>query len=128
MTLTRIEMKTITAVYGQKPEVMLDNMDEKMSSVIPSLALLWAAFFPKDQDGLTMTSGCEPNAVHTKDSLHYATPEHKGRAIDIRIKDVDEVRAKHNFAIAARVMLGFNYDVVIETNHLHIEYDKKGVV
>lgn len=56
---------------------------------------------------------------HMKNSLHY-----KGLAVDLRIKHL----SKTNQGIAAqrlRLMLGPEYDVILEKTHIHCEYDPK---
>ena len=65
------------------------------------------------QEELTITSTYEGN--HSEGSLHYAN-----LAIDIRscnkaMEMRDELRDK----------LGMDYDVVLEFDHIHIEYDPK---
>lgn len=56
---------------------------------------------------------------HMKTSLHY-----KGLAVDLRIRHL----SKANQGIAAqrlRLMLGPEYDVVLEETHIHVEHDPK---
>jgi len=56
---------------------------------------------------------------HKPGSLHYV-----GRALDFRIWDVpSEERA--DLAAHIRDRLGPDFDVVLEANHIHIEYDPK---
>ena len=61
---------------------------------------------------------------HMKGSRHYS-----GNAFDLRTwttntsgiqMDVDE---KHTLAVAIINKIGIDYDVVVEKDHLHIEYD-----
>ena len=60
---------------------------------------------------------------HSKNSLHY-----KGKAVDIRIwalkKDEDKTQAIRELKLA----LGSDYDIVLEPDHIHIEYDPKGTL
>ena len=56
---------------------------------------------------------------HSPNSLHY-----KGLAVDIRTHGVDDVdldRLRVHLAEA----LGKSWDVVLESDHMHIEYDPK---
>jgi hypothetical protein len=62
---------------------------------------------------LTITSTTD--GAHKTGSLHYS-----GRAVDIRTWHVPDVE---KLAASLRVILGRHYDVVVETDHLHIEYD-----
>lgn len=64
---------------------------------------------------LIVTSG--KDGVHGENSLH---PE--GNAADIRIWHM-EVPA--NFVWAMRRVLGKEFDVILEDDHIHMEYDPK---
>ena len=59
------------------------------------------------------------DGVHSKNSLHYS-----GLAFDIRTWIYKE---KHipNFVLKIKEQLGKNFDVIFETDHVHIEYDPK---
>jgi len=63
---------------------------------------------------MVITSTCE--GTHSPSSLHYA-----GRAIDIRLP----VREKRRVISDIKNVLGIDYDVVEEVDHIHIEYDPK---
>lgn len=68
-----------------------------------------------EEYSMTITSACD--GKHMENSKHYS-----GNAIDIRTFDM-------NFAIYNKHLiqniLGNDYDVVLEDNHIHIEYDPK---
>ena len=64
---------------------------------------------------ITITSGTD--GAHSKNSLHYSL-----RALDLRISDQDDVP---KLVEALKVELGPKYDVVLETDHIHIELDPK---
>ena len=66
---------------------------------------------------MTITSGND--GIHMKNSRHY-----KNEAIDIRTRDMSE-QNKINTKIWLKVWLGKNYDVILESDHIHIEYDSK---
>lgn len=53
---------------------------------------------------------------HSRTSLHYA-----GAAVDLRIWDLDAERARRELAEA----LGEDYDVVLEKDHIHCEFQPK---
>lgn len=64
-------------------------------------------------DEMVITSTFE--GTHSSGSLHYAH-----FAIDLRLPGV-----AFEFANRLRKELGKDYDVVLESNHIHIEYDPK---
>jgi len=75
----------------------------------PVAGIVWAI----ERQELVITSTYEGN--HSESSLHYCN-----EAIDIRSwgkarKVRDEIKRK----------LGRDYDVIYETDHIHIEYDPK---
>ena len=59
---------------------------------------------------------------HKKGSLHY-----KNRAYDIRIKNIVGILefplVARTWAERMQVALGDDYDVVLEEDHIHVEYD-----
>ena len=69
---------------------------------------------------VTVTSGEEPNASHATQSLHY-----NGLAEDYRTRDVAPSKLA-DMVSDVRLRLGSDYDVVLESDHLHIEFDPKG--
>jgi len=65
---------------------------------------------------LVITSGTEGS--HSRNSLHYA-----GLAFDCRIWDFEETPGEvRSVADDLREALQAEYDVVIETSHIHVEY------
>lgn len=80
---------------------------------------------PSLQDNtLVITSAND--AKHMKNSLHY-----KDKAFDFRIWNIQAQNSSERHALArfwvARINyeLGEDYDVVLEKNHIHAEYDPK---
>jgi len=71
--------------------------------------------------GVTLTSGTD--GKHSDQSLHYPcnSPSGKGRAIDLRTWNVDPEQA----ADKLRKRLTTEYDTVVESTHIHIEYQPK---
>lgn len=59
------------------------------------------------------------DSKHSKTSLHYA-----GCAFDARIFYFDDSEYSQ-VAAAIKTRLGIDYDVIIEKDHLHIEYQPK---
>jgi len=112
-----------------KDGVEVDRLSPFLKSRLVPLSHLWAAFFPHDVDGVTITSGHEGfrgDGVHGQDSLHYLNEEGEGNALDIRTFDVKQFRIAE-FRHALSLLLGPEFDIVWETKvpHLHIEYDPK---
>jgi len=64
---------------------------------------------------MTITSGND--GKHMKKSLHY-----ENKAIDIRCKNM---KYPVGTTLRIRKTLGHNYDVILEENHIHIEYQPK---
>ena len=62
--------------------------------------------------------------THSAGSLHYA-----GQAVDIALPGAHNMHAHPNaiskVAKRLREMLGKDYDVVLEKDHIHVEYDPK---
>ena len=56
---------------------------------------------------------------HSAKSLHY-----HGRAIDIRTRDFDPADIAV-VALSMRRALGAEFDVVVESTHIHVEFDPK---
>ena len=68
-----------------------------------------------------VTSGRD--GEHSEASLHYGTREDvRERAFDVRTRDLNLVEQK-NAAAALAELLGPTFDVVLEDDHLHIEFD-----
>jgi hypothetical protein len=72
------------------------------------------------KEGQTFTITSLTDGTHGPKSLHY-----KGRAFDLRTKDLKPNATPHGMAMKLRAALGGSYDVVVESDHLHIEYQPK---
>lgn len=66
---------------------------------------------------LVVTSTTE--GQHKSDSLHYS-----GNAVDIRTRNLDTGQ-QYQVWNKIKTRLGKDYDVLLEGNHIHIEYDPK---
>lgn len=62
------------------------------------------------------------DGVHSPRSLHYA-----GCAVDLRTRDIRGDHAKRNVCEDIKIALGgsLDYDVVLEKDHIHLEYQPK---
>jgi hypothetical protein len=97
-------MKLKPGVYlaGLKPRLILDIVRiDKLSLVL----------FGHDCTITSTTLG-----KHMYKSKHYT-----GDAFDIRL----ETKNNALFYCSIKKMLGRNYDVILETTHIHVEYDPK---
>lgn len=78
--------------------------------------------FTKRGIPLTITSCAD--GKHGTNSLHY-----RGRAVDIRLpsRTSDEPEIDLAVLVECREALGEQYDIVLESDHLHLEYDPKPI-
>lgn len=76
------------------------------------------AVFQQAGADLVITSGSD--GKHKPTSLHY-----KGLALDFRTRDLRPPSAVINVAHRLRAALGADFDVVVEGDHIHLEYDPK---
>lgn len=95
-----------------KPGVRLLGLRPEMT-----VALLAAHTVYGDRE-LVITSVVD--SKHSRGSLHY-----KGLAIDLRTRNLDNRAEAQLIRDALAEALGDEFDVVLERNHLHIEYDPK---
>ena len=84
-------------------------------------------FFAIEQiDKILFSSGYEAtvtsavDGTHSTNSLHY-----DGRAIDIRIRDLPASYSAEAVTRDIQERLSDDYDVVLEDNHIHIEWQPK---
>lgn len=93
--------------------------DDVVLALRPQMAQALPAIDKANKDTVgreaIVTSGTD--GVHGHDSLHYV-----GLAIDIRTRDLTKKQTEW-LAAKLREVLGKNFDVVIEKDHIHIEYD-----
>lgn len=84
--------------------------------IITALKVLYYLYFALGKT-LTVTSTFE--GQHRPGSLHY-----KGLAVDLRVWNLSTAERKR-IVEAAKGLLGKDYDVIDETNHIHVEFDRK---
>ena len=98
------EFKSGVVMWRMHPEIenQLDALDQVSNVVLGRRAIITAA-----RDGF-----------HSSRSFHY-----KGAAIDLRTRDIasQSKRREYRDAIAAR--LGPQWDVILESDHIHVEFD-----
>jgi hypothetical protein len=67
-----------------------------------------------------ITSGSEKETIHKGNSKHYA-----GDAIDFRSRDFETTSDKQMFMSMVKHRLGRDYDLILESDHFHCEWDAK---
>lgn len=92
-----------------KKGVELDGISTNITKIFHIIEF----FLKSHGQELVITSGLE--GEHKKDSKHYT-----GEAIDVRTWDLVN---KQDCCTRIREALGDEYDVVLESSHIHIEYD-----
>lgn len=97
-----------------KTGVLLINVKPQTTHAMSIADMLHMFLFAKD---LTVTSISD--GKHGANSLHY-----KGLAFDCRISDKTATQTKL-FATQLKTALGPDYDVVLESDHIHVEFDPK---
>jgi hypothetical protein len=93
-----------------KPSVLLENLTPQMVLGHTIVASIFG-------DLCTITSGSD--GTHMRGSLHA-----KGNALDYRTSHLTS-KQRSSLAAACKAALGENFDVILEADHLHVEYDPK---
>lgn len=60
------------------------------------------------------------DGTHSTNSLHY-----QGQAGDLRTRHLPDLSMKRAIRDDIAAALGRDYDAVLESDHIHLEYDKK---
>lgn len=90
-------------------------MTTKVTIILAAVANAWVELsLPGD---MYVTSGND--LVHRPDSKHY-----HDEALDFRTRTLTKAQQAAWVTVCKR-RLGRNYDVVLEKDHLHVEYDPK---
>ena len=103
-----------TILYKTKEGVSTTYLKYPLANKLNEIALICKLINGVNYQ-MTITSGND--GVHKNNSLHY-----KNEAIDIRTRDMD-VNDKILTQLWIKKWLGFDYDVILESDHIHIEYD-----
>lgn len=97
-----------------KDGVNLSGISYPMLLALAEAEFLWLTRGSRPE-GVTITSAND--GVHMENSLHFS-----GNAVDLRSRYFSEA-GKRDIASNLQVILGEDYDVVVETDHIHVEYD-----
>ena len=92
----------------------------RVLGIRPELVLVLVAaepLFSKKGVDLVLTSVID--GKHSRGSLHYA-----GAAVDLRSRELTS-EEKEEIKVQLALALGADYDVVLERNHFHIEFQPK---
>ena len=104
-----------------KPGVRLHGLQPQMTVAL--LAIEAAAIRVAAEDGTpyeaTITS--VNDGSHAPKSLHWL-----GRAVDVRTRDLPDHFPADAYARAIRDRLPTDFDVVVESDHIHVEWDPVG--
>jgi len=93
-----------------KAGVDISRLKPEIRKKLPGIAtIIWCV----DQEEMVITSTYEGD--HSEGSLHYAD-----LAVDVR-----KTISFKLIIVKIKAYLGKDYDVVLETTHIHIEYDPK---
>lgn len=103
-----VEVKAGVSIRGLQPETVY------------ALRVVEGAFADAGYPMITLTSGTD--GTHSRGSLHYV-----GCAVDIRTHNVETAKLKPLRDEIAR-RLGDEFDVVLETTHIHVEFQPKGQI
>lgn len=99
--------------FRKDESVNIYGLDVCMQPVLKHANRIWSEY---GQD-LVITSARD--GIHSVGSLHYY-----GRAVDLRDRYfADHIRPQ--VVQDLRVALGKDYQVILEGNHIHVEYDPK---
>lgn len=99
---------------------VVDNQPEKLNYspfIERAMTIADAILMALDNKEIVVTSILD--GVHSNRSLHY-----KGLAFDMRTHIYTQYEISKLMG-NLKWMLGANYDVVLEKDHIHIEYDPK---
>ena len=94
-----------------KAGVNIQGIDIKVRPILIIADKLWSTYGQE----LVITAGLD--GTHSAGSLHYY-----GLAVDMRTRYFDKA-TKIKIALELRRRLGYNYDVVLHSSHIHAEYD-----
>lgn len=102
-----------------KPGVQFNNNKAKAEPVVNLIIQVVASVYDKFGYDTIVTSICD--GAHSSNSLHYR--DGKGRAVDFRTRHLPDQGTKEAITQAISEALGPEFDVVLESDHIHCEYD-----
>lgn len=91
-----------------------------LRGLTPQMAVAYTiacAVYQRQNYDCVITSGSD--GKHGPNSLHYS-----GKALDIRTNNLRS-ESVHPLYLKLKQALGLQFDVVLETDHIHLEFDPK---
>ena len=85
---------------------------ENLTGILIAAEVFW-------KRGYSFTITSLTDGIHKDNSKHYS-----GNAFDLRIWSVPEADLR-GLVLELRAKLRADYDVILEGDHIHVEYDKK---
>ena len=95
-----------------KEGVSLDGISAHIERALPIIDQVYV-----DITGSEVTVTSTTDGVHSKHSLHYS-----GNALDLRTRDITDEQAGE-IVLELKRLLDKEYDIVLEGDHIHFEYD-----
>lgn len=93
------------------------GLEKEMQPVLKNAANIWL-----NVAGVDLVVASARDGLHSSGSLHYY-----GYAVDLRTWTKDHRQMsreeKDDLADRLRHVIGTNYDVIVEGDHIHVEYD-----
>lgn len=102
-----------------KHGVQYNNNKAKAEPVVNLIIQVVNSVFDKAGYDCIVTSIVDGR--HSANSLHYR--DGKGRAVDFRTRHLPDQETKEAITRAISDALGPEFDVVLESDHVHVEYD-----
>ncbi len=100
-----IKLKSGVSLKGLKPEMLA--------------GLLIVNSVYSEMGYHTIVTSCN-DGKHSRGSLHYV-----GLAVDTRTRNIPTAEQKDKLKDDVAEALGWEFDVVLESDHLHVEYQPK---
>ncbi len=101
--MTELHLKDGVRLHGLRPEMLV------------GLQVVHSIF---DKHGKTCVVTSANDSAHSRGSLHY-----QGWALDFRTRHLSDQSEKDRLAASVKKALGGDFDVVLESTHLHVEWD-----
>lgn len=103
-----------------KPGVMTGPLHPSIHHALNIISIVWELYFPAVNPVITSLRDGE----HGSHSLHYGGPlgDIRVQGVDIRTRNLTD-KEQRVAIVQLRRYLGEAYDVVDESDHIHVEYD-----
>ena len=103
-----------------KPGVQSGKLHPSIDHALNLISIIWELYFPDIDPVITSLRDGE----HGSHSLHYGASlgDIRCAALDIRTRNLTE-KEQRVAIVQLRRYLGDAFDVVDESNHIHVEYD-----